>query len=205
MTSGRSQEPANIEQKILAAVEDSSDRKAFFHRFLATLSPEGTQVLEEWLSDSNKSSSSEELAAAAAMGARQVTPVERQALEYATLANYFNYRRSLLSTAIPATMLANILGVSRTTVHDRYKSGQLLGVLDNNVLKFPDWQFDPSGPNGLVAGLPEILAALKCGNFAKISWLASFNTVFGNERPIDVLRRGRFEEVLEEANAVGIV
>lgn len=204
MSPARSQKPANIEEQVLNLVEGTAERRTFIHRFLEALGPEGKQDLVDCFIERENRTPADDMAAASAMGARQLSPIEEQALEFATLANFFNYRRSLLSNAIPATMLATILGVSRTTVHDRFKSGQLLGVLDNNILKFPDWQFDHSGPNGLVAGFPEVLAALNCGNFAKISWLSSFNPIFGNERPIDVLRKGRIEEVLTEARAVGV-
>ena len=83
------------------------------------------------------------------------------------------------------------------------KAGLLLGILDNNLWKFPEWQFDPEGPNGVVKGLPEVLDTLKCGTFAKISWLAGPNAVFDGLRPIDALKMGRIDEVIHEADGRG--
>jgi len=206
MSSARSEDQLNIEKRIMDLFEDSSFRKKFVHRFATALTTEDIKAVEECLEDDHDDEiDPAAMAFANSIGARQLGAEELKALEYANLVSFFNYKWSLLSTAIPATALASLLGVSRTTVHDRYKNGQLLGVMDNNVLKFPDWQFDPAGPNGLVAGLSEVLGVMKCGNLAKISWLASPNGVFGNERPIDVLRRGKIEEVIIEAQSVGIV
>ena len=206
MSSARSEDQSNIEQRMMDLLEDSSFRKKFFHRFATALTSEGIQAVEDWLDDDQDDKiDPDAMAFANAIGARQLGDEELKALEYANLVSFFRYKWSLLSTAIPATALASMLGVSRTTVHDRYKSGQLLGVMDNNVLKFPDWQFDPSGPNGMVDGFPAVLAVMRCGNLAKVSWLASPNAVFANERPIDVLRRGNIDEVVAEARAVGIL
>ncbi|MGH9550154.1 MAG: hypothetical protein ACRD3W_12300, partial [Terriglobales bacterium] len=64
--------------------------------------------------------------------------------------------------------------------------------------------FDPNGPDGIVAGLKEVLGALDCSTLSKISWLSRPSKVFDNLRPIDVLKLGRKDEVLSEAMAVGV-
>jgi hypothetical protein len=56
---------------------------------------------------------------------------------------------------------------SRQTVHDRLKVGTLLGVLDQGKWRFPLWQFDVDGPNGVIDGLAQVLQALQVTNLAK--------------------------------------
>ncbi|MBU6455416.1 MAG: hypothetical protein KGS72_26835 [Cyanobacteria bacterium REEB67] len=197
-----SRKSTDLERRALALLEDRKERENFLHQFLTALSPEAQQGFIQILDERVKKTSSASSTFAKALGARQLDSSDQKALELATLVNFFDYRRSLLANAIPATTLAKMLGVSRQTVHERFRSGQLLGALDSNVLKFPDWQFDANGPSGVVQGLAEVLAVLKCSDIAKISWLASANPVFGHERPIEILKRGQIEEVLKEARAV---
>jgi hypothetical protein len=198
------QETNELEEHLLALLEKVENRHAFLHEFLSKLSPEGQHLVQKLINRPQAPARQMDLDFANAIGARQLDPVEEQALEFASLVNLFDYRRSLLSNSISSPALANLLGVSRQTIHDRFKSGQLLGMLDNNVLKFPNWQFDPSGPNGVVNGLPEVLATLQCSAFAKISWLSTCNPVFSNLRPIDVLKTGKVDEVIREARSVGV-
>ena len=72
-------------------------------------------------------------------------------------------------------------------------------------MKMPVWQFDAEGPNGAVRGMSEVLDALKCNPISKMSWLSLPNAIFGNQRPIDALRRGEMETVLREAQSVQVV
>lgn len=70
--------------------------------------------------------------------------------------------------------------------------------------KFPSWQFDPEGPDGVVEGLPEVLKALGGSNFSKLNWLVSPNCYLDGIAPIEDLKRGDKERVLKEAEAVGV-
>ncbi len=192
----------NLEEKALKLLQ--SDGRAFIHSLVSSLSEEGQQWLAERVFGSaSKTELEENVEFANRIGASQHDPTERKAIELASLINFFEYRKKLLASAIPATTVAEMLGVSRQTVHDRVKSGCLLGILDSNTLKIPDWQFDPQGPNGVVPGLPEVLAALSCGTLAKISWLSLSNPVFHGLRPIDALKDGQVSQVIHEAQAVG--
>jgi len=199
-----SHQPLHVEELAHELLQNEAAVHDFIVYLLENLGPEGQQ----WVNDRilrpmppNKGN----MVFAKLIGARQVDPIEQQASEFAALANFFNYRKQLLSGSIPATKAAEMLGVSRTTIHDRIKSGQLLGLLDNNVMKMPVWQFDAQGPNGAVQGLEAVLSTLSCNILAKISWLSTSHAVFGNRRPIDALRNGELEDVLHEARAVQAV
>jgi hypothetical protein len=83
------------------------------------------------------------------------------------------------------------------------KGGTLLAVLDRGVWRFPAWQFDPEGPDGVVEGLPEVLRALEVSPLAKASWLVRPNQYLEGRTPLAALKEGRVEAVRSAAEAVG--
>ncbi len=200
-----SAEKQKVEKNTLELLRKKEGQRLFVHFLLEGLNQEAMTVLAERFCATHEYTESDgDPEFSKRIGVRKYAPEERKALEIASLMHYFDYRKSLLANAISASRVAEMLGTSRQTPHDRVKAGLLLGILDNNVLKFPEWQFDPEGPNGVVKGLLEVLDAMKCGTFAKISWLASPNIVFDGLRPIDALKMGRIDEVVHEAMAAGV-
>ena len=99
--------------------------------------------------------------------------------------------------------MAKLLGTSRQTPHDRIKSQTLLGVLDKGTYRFPAWQFDPEGPDGVIDGLPEVLRVLEVSDFAKLNWLMRPNPFLDGLTPLVALKQGQKERVIREAAAVG--
>ncbi|KAB8318008.1 hypothetical protein SD81_022560 [Tolypothrix campylonemoides VB511288] len=143
---------------------------------------------------------------AAKLGVDPITDEEARQLENAALENFFEWRQELLKDSYTALEVAKLLGTkSRQTPHDRLKKNCLVGIQDNGMWKFPKWQFDPTGPNGVIAGLPEVLKALDVDNFSKMSWLTQPNSVFHGLSPIQALKRGQKEMVIAEARAVGVL
>lgn len=130
---------------------------------------------------------------------------ERQELELTSLLRNFEWRRRLLADALSASEVAQLLGTSRQTPHDRVKSSSLLAVLDRGVWRFPHWQFDPVGPDGVVDGFPEVLRALQVSPIAKVSWLVRPNPYLDGLTPITALKRGNKERVIEQALSVGVL
>lgn len=128
---------------------------------------------------------------------------ERLQLEMESLARSFEYRRNLLSEAVTASQVAQLLGTSRQTPHDRVRARTILAVIDNGALRFPLWQFDPQGPDGVIAGLPEVLKALQVSDFAKLSWLLRSNPFLDGLTPVEALKQGLKDRVLQEAAIVG--
>lgn len=137
-------------------------------------------------------------------GGREYGRQERSALEMATLARSFKRRRELLEGSLTASQVADLLGTSRQTPHDRVKVGTLLAVLDRGAWRFPAWQFDPEGPDGVVEGLPEVLQALHASPLAKASWFVRPNAYLEGATPLEALRRGRIEAVRSAAATVGV-
>ena len=129
---------------------------------------------------------------------------EQVALELSALVRSFRHRRALLADALTVAQVAELLGTSRQTPHDRVRGGSLLAVLDRGVLRFPAWQFDPEGPDGVVLGLPAVLRALQVSPLAKANWLTRPNPYLEGETPLAALKRGETERVVGLARAVGV-
>jgi hypothetical protein len=119
-----------------------------------------------------------------ALAGRSFTPAERLNLELESLFRYFEWRRELLSGSLTAAEVASLLGTSRQTPHDRLKNQTLLGVLDRGAYRFPAWQFDPEGPDGVVNGLPSVSRALSVSDLAKISWFTRPNPFLDGVTPL---------------------
>jgi hypothetical protein len=136
-------------------------------------------------------------------GGREYGRQERSALEMATLARSFKRRRELLEGSLTASRVADLLGTTRQTPHDRVKGGTLLAVLDRGAWRFPTWQFDPEGPDSIVEGLPEVLRALEVSPLAKASWIVRPNQYLEGRTPLETLKEGRVEAVRSAAEAVG--
>lgn len=129
---------------------------------------------------------------------------KRIALEIDVLMRSFAFRRELLAGALTASQVAKLLHTSRQTPHDRLASGTLLAALDQGAFRFPIWQFDPDGENGIVTGLPDVIRALHVSPIAKISWLTRINPMLDGETPLSCLKAGQVERVVALARAVGI-
>ena len=83
-----------------------------------------------------------------------------------------------------------------------------MAVLDHGTLRFPIWQFDSEGPDGVIEGLPQVLRALQVTPLAKISWLTTPNGVLRADSkasditPLEALRSGQIQRVIELARGV---
>jgi hypothetical protein len=154
------------------------------------------------LSDSHVPS--EEDVLVEALAGRAFSHDESVKLELDTLFQYFQWRRQLLKDALTSSQVAQLLGTSRQTPHDRVKARTLLGISDNGVLRFPSWQFDPEGPDGVIEGLPNVLKALQVSDLAKLSWLVRSNPFLEGLTPWRALKQGQKERVVQEAMSVGV-
>ena len=138
-------------------------------------------------------------------GGRTYSPLEQVTLEAANLQRLFDSRHAFLDGAVSASEAARLLRVSRQTVYERARKGTLLAVEAGGARRFPAWQFDPEGPGGVVAGMPDVLRALPASSFAKALWLTRPSPTFEGRTPLETLKAGERERVLEAAAAVGAV
>jgi hypothetical protein len=136
-----------------------------------------------------------------ATGEEIASPDDQTYVGFRSLLSLFEARHALLEGALTAPQVAKLLRASRQTPLNRVRNNTLLGVQVNGVWRFPTWQFDPEGDDGVVRGLPEVLRALEPQDpFAKLVWLRRPNTTLKAE-PLELLRAGEVERVLDAARA----
>jgi hypothetical protein len=132
-----------------------------------------------------------------------VASASDQALRaFRSLLQFFETRRDLLEGAVTAPQAAELLGVSRQMPLNRVRDRTLLGVLDRGAYRFPIWQFDAQGEDGVLPGLPKVLDALEPQPpFAKLVWLRRPNLTLEGREPLDLLRAREIELLLDVAHA----
>jgi hypothetical protein len=147
--------------------------------------------------------SNEEIELAKEIAGEDYSDESSWSLEIANLHRYYERRQQLLAHSLTSTEVTELLGwKTRKTVHDRLKAKTLLGIKDQGSYKFPIWQFDPEGDDGVINGLPQVLKALEISDFAKLNWLVKPHQAFEGQTPIQMLKRGEIENVIVEARAV---
>ena len=172
-----------------------------------SLSQEGRKQLNEKLKiiASPICPQAEEQALADAIAGKTYSAEEIKELKLLNLMNSFAQRAKLLQDTISSTEVAELLSCrSRQTPLDRLKNQTLIAVKDNGQWRYPSWQFDAEGEDGVVNGLSETIQALQVSNLAKISWLTLPNSRFNNLTPLQMLKKGETEQVLNEAIGVGL-
>jgi len=95
-------------------------------------------------------------------------------------------------------------GISRQRIEQIVREKALLAVPGpSNRRRYPTIQFNADG--SVVRGLRDVQEALDFSNpWSVLSFLANPDDHLGKERPIDLLRRGELELVLESARRVGM-
>lgn len=138
-------------------------------------------------------------------GGQIPAPSERLELETASIARYFQRRHELLDGSLTAPEVASLLGTTRQTPHDRVRAGSLLAVRERGGLRFPRWQFDADGPDGVLPGFSYVLRALDISPLEKISWFVRPNPYLEGRTPLEALRAGETERLVPVARAVGVI
>lgn len=160
-----------------------------------------TKAIDKVLDTSDISDA--ESALALKLTGRKYSLQEAALLEITSLKRYFDRRKELLQSSLTASEVANLLGTTRQTPHDRFNKKSLLAVKDNGVWKFPLWQFDPAGADGVIEGLPEVLKVLEGSEFTKLNWLTSPSPYLNNLTPVEALKQGQKNKVIKEAKVLG--
>ena len=113
-------------------------------------------------------------------------------------------RRELLQQCISTTEVVSLLGLgNRQTPLERIRSRTLLAIRDQGKRRYPLWQFDPDEPDGVIAGLPDVLAALPVADLIKARWLQRPQPLLEGDSALQLLRQGQLDRVLVAARAVG--
>ena len=98
--------------------------------------------------------------------------------------------------------VAEVLAISPQTVVKWHNSGKLLALtLGRRGFRYPRWQFDVE-TSTVVPGLEEVLAALsKHDAWMQNVFFLSSNSRLNDRRPLDALKEGQYEVVLEAARS----
>jgi Rv2175c C-terminal domain of unknown function/Helix-turn-helix domain len=117
----------------------------------------------------------------------------------------FVQRRQLLADSLTVREVSELLGIGRQSLHDRLRAASLLAVKDRGQWRFPLWQFDPDGPDGILDGLPETLRSLRgpVSDLGKVRWFLSPKDALEGQTPLDALRAGQADAVIRAAQALG--
>lgn len=150
-----------------------------------------------------KKVSNEEVELAKEIAGEDYTDEPSWPLELANLHRLYQRRQRLLEKSLTSTEVAELLDwKTRKTIHDKLKANSILGIKDKGIYRFPAWQFDPEGDDGILDGLPQALEALKVSDFTKLNWLSKPHPAFDNRTPVEMLEQGNIHDVLVEARAV---
>lgn len=115
-------------------------------------------------------------------------------------------RRSEMLEAEGGTLstdeIASLLNVTPQAVHKRRLAGKLLGIeVGRRGVRFPVWQLTE---DGVLPGLEAVLAALH-GHppLAKFRFFLATSLRLGGKRPLDLLRKGKVQAVVDAAQVFG--
>lgn len=99
--------------------------------------------------------------------------------------------------------VARQLGITRQAVEKRRRAGTLIGLATGRRgYAYPAWQFDPH--TGVLVGLRDVLKALADHDpWMQAIFMLDPNDRLAGERPLDAIRSGRVEEVVEAAQLFG--
>lgn len=202
-----------MKNTVIHQIEVPQDRnevaKTLLHHVTASLTEASTEHLEQIAKSLRpKVIDPEKKALAKKIAGDDYSEGNLVVLELANLERYYQRRRELLAHSITTPEVAKLIGCQAiTTVHDRRKADTLLGLKDNGVYKFPLWQFDPEGDDGVIDRLPKLLKTLQISNFAKLHWLSKPLRAFEARTPVEVLKSGNEEDIddlIVEARGVGV-
>ena len=202
-----------MKNTVIHSIEIPQDRdevaKTLLHHVAASLTEASTEHLQQ-IAESLKPKviDPEKKALAKKIAGDDYSEGNLAVLELVNLERYYQRRRELLARSITTPEVAKLIGCQAiTTVHDRRKASSLLGLKDNGVYRFPLWQFDPEGDDGVIDRLPELLKTLQTSNFAKLNWLNKPLRAFEDRTPVEVLKNGDredIEDLIVEARGVGV-
>lgn len=111
-------------------------------------------------------------------------------------------RALILDDTISSDQVRVYVNRSRPIINKMAKEGQLLAIPDGRVLRFPRWQFDRESETGLLPYLDEVLKVMDASPFRKAAWFLTENPRLKRRKPLDLLRVGDVQPVLEEARAL---
>lgn len=103
---------------------------------------------------------------------------------------------------VSAEQAASLLKMTRQGVDKRRRAGTLIGLsLGRKGYAYPAWQF---GPHGTLPGLEAVLKELRdVSPWVQVAFMLSGDARLDGTRPLDALRQGNVDGVVESARSYG--
>jgi hypothetical protein len=105
--------------------------------------------------------------------------------------------------SLSAEKAADLLGITRQAVDKRRRTGKLIGLSTGRYgFRYPIWQFTESGT---LEGLGDVLTLLAAHDeWMQAAFLIGENPRLNGKTPIELLKKGQLERVLNAAEAYGM-
>lgn len=96
---------------------------------------------------------------------------------------------------------ASLLSIPEQLVEERHKAGEIIAVRAVEDYGYTACQF---GPDGMVPGLSDALAAMPMrADWMRLEWLLVPDDALDGISPLEALRAGRIDEVMDVARGQG--
>lgn len=107
--------------------------------------------------------------------------------------------------SMSAEETAKVLRLAKTTVLTRYKKGKLLAWRDGRRVRFPRWQFQGGKPlEGFEAVMTRLNEIPGLDDIGRLLFFLSNSSILGGKRPLDCLREGELNKVLQSAEGLNL-
>ena len=198
-------------QEFLACAREVAETEAFVEKAQSVAATADTRVLTKTIARWKKtraaltipcSPAKQKLVNALTQG-HTFTAEEALMLELETQQRVFTRDRELLRDTLSEAEAVERLQSPRQAIVARLHNKTLLAVQDEGKWKFPVWQFDANGIDGILVGLPDVLRALDVSNMGKIGWLTTPNRYLEGRTPLQAMQEGDVVRVVDQAWAVG--
>lgn len=112
-------------------------------------------------------------------------------------------REDLLAHCVGAEEAARITGATRQNIERLRKQKKVIAIRVGARWRYPSWQFDPDYPSGVIPGIAETLGHLHLSPSGTAAWLLTPLATLRQQTPIELLRRGEVNPVIDLAEDHG--
>jgi hypothetical protein len=132
-------------------------------------------------------------------------PTEKEAeqLTQLSLARVKQLVEDLRKVCIKEKEVEKRLGVDSAEIQAFIDEKKILALDIGGERLFPAYQFDTPSSNGTVTGLSQVLQVLDFSSLAQALWLTRPHRMLDNRIPIELLREGCIELVVDAAKGAG--
>jgi len=113
-------------------------------------------------------------------------------------------RMRLLREGLTTTEAAARLGMTVDGLRKKAMRGELLALKLGRDFRFPAWQFASDTPDGIIAGVRDVLAVTALAPIELAAWFEAETPALDNRTPVDALRSGHARDVVSAARGAGV-